>query len=325
MARTTDPNAPIFYVYVIFRLDGIPCYVGKGVGDRWRVSLRGNGGNPRLRYLLRKHGPLPIAIAREGLAEAEAFATEIAFIRAIGRVDLGTGPLLNHTDGGDGTSNPSPSTRAKMRAAKAGKKQTPEFIEKRTAPNRGKPKPEGFAEKIRQQRIAKFADPVRGAAHKAALTGRPITDGINIRKLKPGESVPDGWRHGWPDHVRAKTSATLKASGFTPPSSKGKTWITNGIDETTIQPDARIPEGWYEGRVGHTEETRKTMSDSHRGMTWFCTPAGQSYQAREKRAAEDIEGRKLSDAPSRSWWHTPEGVSYVAFEPRSEQDSKGRK
>lgn len=109
-----------FYVYIIFRSSGIPCYVGKGRGDRIdRHDYRCHSSH--LRAIMRlSEALLPRLKLREGLSEAEAFETEIAFIAAIGREANG-GPLVNKTDGGEGQSGrvTSEATRKKLRAAYA--------------------------------------------------------------------------------------------------------------------------------------------------------------------------------------------------------------
>lgn len=94
-----------FYVYVLFRpWDGSPCYVGKGKGNRWRNFSFGARTNRWLRNIIAKAERLgmdiPSVKVRENLIETEAFATERAFIAAIGRGKYG--PLVNLTDGGDG-------------------------------------------------------------------------------------------------------------------------------------------------------------------------------------------------------------------------------
>lgn len=116
-----------FYVYVIFRLDGSPCYVGKGQRDRWKQHARGSH-NPHLRRLYESAGGvLPIAKIREGLPNSEACEIEIALIRAIGRGR--NGPLTNRTDGGEGLlgNSPSEETRQKKRLKLAGRKRPPEI------------------------------------------------------------------------------------------------------------------------------------------------------------------------------------------------------
>lgn len=90
----------IFYVYVFFRPDtGQPCYVGKGHAGRWLYKKHTNR---HLQALLKKFGDLIRVKARQELTEAEAFEIEVAWIKAIGRRDLGTGPLVNQTAGGEG-------------------------------------------------------------------------------------------------------------------------------------------------------------------------------------------------------------------------------
>lgn len=119
----------IFYVYVLFRPNGIPCYVGKGKNARWIAHERAgcNHSNKHLaRIIVNAGGALPKIKVREGLTEAEAIETEIALIAAIGRGNYG--PLVNLTNGGDGISG-FIQTRAQHEAHLA-KMNTPEIIEK---------------------------------------------------------------------------------------------------------------------------------------------------------------------------------------------------
>lgn len=96
-----DPRR--FYVYMIFDLSGIPRYVGKGSGARWKRRDR-HCDNPHLANIFKAAGgSLPIVKVRERLTEDEAFETEKALISAIGREAFG-GTLTNVTDGGEGTS-----------------------------------------------------------------------------------------------------------------------------------------------------------------------------------------------------------------------------
>src|SRR5579859_4183589 len=93
-----------FYVYVIFRPNGIPCYVGKGHGKRDQLHEVKGSHNLHLRAIFElAGGKLPRVRLREGLTDKEALALEIVFIRAIGR-EIHGGPLVNQTDGGEGGS-----------------------------------------------------------------------------------------------------------------------------------------------------------------------------------------------------------------------------
>jgi hypothetical protein len=159
MADVTVPRAD-FYVYVIFRLNGIPCYVGKGRGDRWkRHESRKIHDNSHMRSIVAQAKSagleLPKVKLREDLTEQAAFDLEKIFIAAIGRESAG-GPLVNLTDGGDGEGGRimsdaqkeklriahtgkkhSPEHRAKIGAAFRGRKRSPEAVEKTAAAQRG--------------------------------------------------------------------------------------------------------------------------------------------------------------------------------------------
>lgn len=110
------------YVYILFRpWDGSPCYVGKGRLHRWKMHENSGANHPNkslAAVYARAGGPIPKVKCREALTNAEAFETEIALIRAIGRGELG--PLVNKTNGGDGASGNkhTPESRAKISATK---------------------------------------------------------------------------------------------------------------------------------------------------------------------------------------------------------------
>lgn len=123
-----------FYVYVIFRPNGEPCYVGKGQRDRWKQHIK-NSHNRRLRRIIakaqREGRDIPILKVRDCLTDAQACEIERVFISAIGRDDIGLGPLVNLTDGGEGTSGhvPTAETRERHRASLIGRKRPPEIGE----------------------------------------------------------------------------------------------------------------------------------------------------------------------------------------------------
>lgn len=123
--RIIPASSRVYYFYILFRPNGIPCYVGKGKGNRWLEHEKMGAKHPNihLRNIIleaQKSGKeLPKIKLRENLTEAEAFKLEKIFIKALGREKDG-GCLVNSTNGGEGFSGLvfTSEHRAKMRAAR---------------------------------------------------------------------------------------------------------------------------------------------------------------------------------------------------------------
>jgi hypothetical protein len=96
----------VFYVYILFDWLGVPRYVGKGRGNRWINHERRSSANWMKDEFVERTwmilGDIPKVKVSEQLSEHDAFAIELALIKAIGRFP--NGPLVNMTDGGEGPS-----------------------------------------------------------------------------------------------------------------------------------------------------------------------------------------------------------------------------
>lgn len=117
-----------FYVYIHYKASGLktPFYVGKG---RKRRAYSTHHQNTHWHRTVKKYGRKVKFIAKN-LSEEAAFVLERELIKKLGRSDLGLGPLVNQTDGGEGTINISEETRKKLIP-------TQEIIDKRRETRKG--------------------------------------------------------------------------------------------------------------------------------------------------------------------------------------------
>jgi hypothetical protein len=107
-----------YYVYVHRKKsNGAVFYVGKGKGGRaWATSKTVNR-SKLWRNTSDKYG-FTVEIILDNLQEWYAFEIECELILKYGRIDIGTGCLVNHTDGGDGTSGWIPSKQYRTTMSK---------------------------------------------------------------------------------------------------------------------------------------------------------------------------------------------------------------
>lgn len=101
-----------FYSYLWLSADGTPYYAGKGTGPRAFKHHPRKCGCSILRPLMDAN-----ILVFPMNSEAEAFDSERALIELFGRIDDGTGSLMNVSDGGEGLSKPSIEVRARLSIA----------------------------------------------------------------------------------------------------------------------------------------------------------------------------------------------------------------
>jgi hypothetical protein len=137
-----------FYTYIYYdpSRNNEPIYIGKGGGKRVWSHLSSKQQTPfvyRLRYM-KKNDIVPIIGIYAGLDEEFAHLLEMELIAKFGRKDLGKGPLLNLTDGGEGQTGMvhTVETRKKMSKSHIGIMQSEETRRKISIGNKDKPKTE---------------------------------------------------------------------------------------------------------------------------------------------------------------------------------------
>lgn len=137
-----------FYTYIYYdpSRNNEPIYVGKGFGGRAWKHLTKRIIHPFIQRLqfMKKNNVKPIIGFYAGLDEELAHLLEVELIQKFGRKDLGLGPLLNLTDGGEGPSGRkhSAESRRKMSLAKKGIStgpRPPEVGAKVSMSKKGKP------------------------------------------------------------------------------------------------------------------------------------------------------------------------------------------
>jgi len=96
-------------------------YVGIGKSKYRATEKRGR--SEYWKRIVNKHGREVEIIAKD-LSWEDACKLEVLLISQYGRLDLKTGNLVNMTDGGEGMSNPSKETRAKLSKSKMGNTNT---------------------------------------------------------------------------------------------------------------------------------------------------------------------------------------------------------
>lgn len=151
----------MFYTYV-YRdpsRKNEPIYCGKGQGRRAYDHLN-DAQNNHLRNRLAKmkrNGIEPIINVVNMTSEALAIQCEIDTIARFGRKDFGKGPLLNQTDGGEGTSGwiPSESTRKRIGDGNRGKSPSVEARKKMSDAQRGKTLSTSHIRKLKLANISK--------------------------------------------------------------------------------------------------------------------------------------------------------------------------
>ena len=121
-----DPRKPCDLDVLGYKFYFEPFYIGKGNKDRITVHLSPSRSRLRLPLyskiakLVRMGLSANVIVCRECMDDVEACDWERRFISTLGRKDIGTGPLVNLTDGGEGAWNMSDEVKIKRSAKMIG-------------------------------------------------------------------------------------------------------------------------------------------------------------------------------------------------------------
>lgn len=117
-----DPTIPGKFQYENFSFDYEPFYIGKGKGNRINSHDKPKDTKTHKKAKIQKIKRLGFEVIKiklfEDLSESSAFELEKSTISIIGRKDKNEGPLLNLTDGGEGSSGRIHSKEEKLHKSK---------------------------------------------------------------------------------------------------------------------------------------------------------------------------------------------------------------
>lgn len=232
------------YVYVLTRKTGPKAgeafYVGKGYGQRCKLHFGKRCHNKQVAAIIAKAGGAEVEFVYMGITDTQAKFYERCVIADIGRLDKGKGPLVNHTDGGDGT--------------------------------RGNVKSEETLEKLKAAAEARAVD-LTWLQNNAAACAARRGDVSHSANTKAGIARRQANAEA-SEYYSAKLSAAQKAAqdrrvpGLPPVAERCRGLITEGLNNAAIwaivQPEYDLPNkckhhpGWYRRQI--ERDAKKTLS-----------------------------------------------------------------
>ncbi len=178
-----NPNR--FYTYAFLREDRTPYYIGKGIGGRIYST------NRRIKPPKDKSRTIYL---KQNLTEEQAFKHEIYMIAVFGRKDLGTGILINRTDGGEGSSGAIRSEETKKKMSEAHKDPSEETRRKLSDAGKGKTASEETRKRM-SEASKNPSEETRRKISEASKGRKWWNDGCGNCKMMI-ECPGDGWKLG---------------------------------------------------------------------------------------------------------------------------------
>jgi hypothetical protein len=242
----------VYYIYLHITNNGVVFYVGKGTDEGNLIFERSKHTNRTNFWKNVAKKGYTIEIVEFFDNEKDAFNKEKELIKKYGRRDLGTGTLVNLTDGGEGMENPSPETRKKLSESQTGEKNH----------KYNRPTPQDVCEKISKKltgrKLAKevcLKMSVSRTGEKHPMYNKKHKDSskqkMSLQKM--GKMVGDKNPFFGKTHTE-ETSKKISESG------KGRKWVNNGFTSITAKGDKLIElleNGWVLGRLLPQEQKDK--------------------------------------------------------------------
>lgn len=180
-----------FYAYLHCKPDGTPFYVGKG--DDTRVSYKKRYHNKHHMNIVAKYGVDNILVGKLECSNEEAsFDLERGLIKRLRKM---AAPIVNLTDGGDGTVGAvrSPETRAKMAIGKLNNQWNVGRVYSEKTRLKKSRSLGGTPIKGTKDGLTFWFDSIADAARKLGINGSNITNHLK----RSGAKKPHGMRGGW--------------------------------------------------------------------------------------------------------------------------------
>jgi len=239
----------IYYTYAFLREDRTPYYIGKGKGNR-AYGRRYKGIKP-------PKDKSRIIVLKQNLTEEEAFKHEIYMIAVFGRIDLGTGILLNKTNGGEGSSGlvHNEESKRKMSEAAKGKNHLDKTKRKISEAKKGRSRPPFSEEHKRKmseahKNMSEETKRKMSEAHKnmseetkrkisEVRKGKPLSEETK-RKMSEARKGENNYMFGKTHNEETKKKLSeLKI---------GRKWWNDGSGNTKFSLDCP-GDGWVLGRI----------------------------------------------------------------------------
>jgi len=267
------------YVYIWFRPDWTPFYVGIGKSpSRWNPArARDRDRNPLCMKILRKHGAQNIHVQTfTGLTWTQACAKEQSLIAHFGRLDCG-GVLANFTDGGEGAISP------RIEVTQARKSR----LMQQDSPLRNAHVVLNTDPEIRRKRLEGLRSPMTTERFSAAATKR-------WKDPAKREALAEKMRTIWAER-RTKNPQTPTAKRMTP--EELSRYRSDLLRARNADPE------YQSKRIKALKDASEKISQGVRSsqqkrLATFATPEVQAKLRKPKTAEHN---RKVSEA-KKLWW-----------------------